>query len=310
MPQPLHATRNATLIGGLAVLMWSTLALLVTAVEAVPPMQLWAMAFGIAFLIGLVWSVRSGGLLAALPRDPRVWALGVGGLFGFHVLLVVALRLAPPVEANLVNYCWPLLIVLFSALLPGERLRWWHLAGAGLGFVGTALLVAGGGASMSLGGTAALGYAAAFGSALTWAGYSVMSRRLGSVPTAAVGWFCGGTALLSLACHLAFETSVMPDAEGLAAILALGLGPVGIAFFVWDLGVKRGDIRALGAFAYATPLLSTLLLVAFGRGPLTIAIAAAALLIVAGAILAGRDLFRATRPGPAAPAPARSRARG
>jgi drug/metabolite transporter (DMT)-like permease len=269
-------------------------------------MQLWATAFGIAFLIGLAWSARSGGLAAGLPRDPRLWILGVGALFGFHVLLLLALRLAPPVEANLVNYSWPLLIVLFSALLPGERLRWWHVAGAALGLAGTGLLIAGGGASVSLEGSAPLGYAAAFGSALIWSGYSVATRRLGTVPTSAVGWFCGGTALLSLACHLAFETTVMPDAAGWAAILALGLGPVGLAFFVWDHGIKHGDIRALGAFAYAAPLLSTLLLIAFGRGPLTVEVAIAAALIVGGAALAGRDLFATRRGSAGAPEPSRA----
>lgn len=272
--------------------MWATLALLTTLAGAVPPFQLVAMAFAIAFLLGLARPALLGqSPLAPLRQRPAVWALGVGGLFGFHLFFFLALRLAPPVEANLVNYSWPLLIVLFSALLPGERLRRWHVAGALLGLSGTVLLITGGGRP-ALRADHAAGYAAAAASAVTWAGYSVLSRRVGDVPTDAVGGFCGATAALALACHLAFERTVWPEPAGWLAVLAMGLGPVGLAFFTWDYGVKRGDIRALGVFAYAAPLLSTLLLIGFGRGSVTWTVGAACGLIVGGAVLAGRDLFR------------------
>lgn len=284
-------TRRATLIGGTAVLMWATLALLTTLTGAVPPFQLVAMAFAQAFLIGLVWPLSQGrSPVAPLRQRPLVWLLGVGGLFGFHFLFFVAVKFAPPVEASLINYTWPLLIVLFSALLPGERLRWWHVAGAGMGLAGAALLIAKDG-GVNLSGDHALGYMAAIGSALIWSGYSVLSRRVGDVPTDAVGGFCGATALLALACHLALEQTVWPDATGWLAVLGLGLGPVGLAFFTWDHGVKRGDIRALGAFAYSAPLLSTLLLIGFGRGDFTAAVGVACVLIVGGAVLAARDMF-------------------
>ncbi|MGP1397801.1 MAG: aromatic amino acid exporter YddG [Inquilinaceae bacterium] len=302
--------RRATLIGGSAVLMWSTLALFTTWAGGVPPFQLVAMAFAVAFVIGLVLPLSRGrSPWPALRQKPAVWVLGVGGLFGYHFFFFLALQVAPPVEANLINYFWPLLIVLFSALLPGERLRWWHIAGAGLGLAGATLLIAGKGA-VGLRLEHALGYGAAFASAVIWAGYSVLSRRVGHVPTDAVGGFCGATAVLALLCHLALETTAWPDVVGWAAIAGLGLGPVGLAFFVWDHGVKHGDIRALGAMAYAAPLLSTLLLILFGRGLFGWTVVAACGLIVGGAVLASRDLFRkppvtrsvAPAASPAAPA--------
>ena len=284
--------RRATLIGGTAVLMWATLALLTTLTGGVPPFQLVGMAFAVAFAIGLAWpAMRGRSPLAALRQRPAVWALGVGGLFGFHFFFFLALRLAPPVEANLINYSWPLLIVLFSALLPGERLRWWHVAGALMGLAGAVLLITGGG-RLALSAGAAAGYTAAVISALIWSGYSVASRRVGHVPTEAVGGFCGATAILALLCHAAFEQTIWPDAVGWIAILGLGLGPVGLAFFVWDYGVKRGDIQVLGALAYGAPLLSTLLLVLSGRGAFTWPVAIACLLIVGGAILAAKELLR------------------
>jgi drug/metabolite transporter (DMT)-like permease len=286
------AVARATLVGGSAVLMWATLALLTTLTGAVPPFQLVAMAFAIAFLLALgAWLARGQPILPVLRQPAPVWALGIAGLFGYHFFYFLALRQAPAVEASLINYLWPLLIVLFSALLPGERLRWFHVFGAAAGLGGTVLLIAGGGAA----GFAAahwLGYLAAFACAFVWSGYSVLSRRFGQVPTDAVGGFCGATAVLAALCHLLFETTVWPEGAEWLAVLALGAGPVGAAFFVWDHGVKHGDIKALGAFAYAAPLLSTILLIAFGRGAPSWRIAAACVLITGGAALAAGDLLR------------------
>lgn len=283
----------ATLIGATAVLMWGSLALFTSASGHVPPFQLVAMSFTVAALLGVVkWVARGDRPVRYLRYPPAVWLLGVGGLFGYHFFYFMALRNAPAVDASLIAYLWPLLIVLFSALLPGGGLRWWHLAGAALGFLGCILIVTGGGAVVFRA-EYALGYASAFACCLTWSSYSVLSRRFKSVPTDTVAWFCGATAILGLVCHLLFETTVWPDGAGeWLAVLMLGLGPVGAAFFVWDYGVKHGDIRALGVFSYAAPLISTLLLVAFGRAEATWVIAIACAAIVGGALLASRDLLR------------------
>ncbi len=294
---------RATAVGASAILMWATLAPLTALTGRVPPFQLVATSFLLAFLIGSAWTGLHGGNPLRHFRQPlAAWVLGVGGLFGFHFLYFLALRGAPPVEANLVNYLWPLLIVVFSALLPGERLRWWHAAGAAAGLAGTMLLVLRGGpdaGAQGIGPAIAAahlpGYAAALGSAVIWAAYSVLRRRLGrsgTTPTDALAAFCLVTAILSLLCHLALEETVWPaDAAGWAALLGLGLGPVGAAFFVWDYGVRHGDIRALGALSYLAPLLSTLLLVAFGLAPNHEAVWAACALIAGGSLLASRDLL-------------------
>ena len=273
--------------------MWALLALFTAATGAVPPFQLAAMTFAIAFGLALAkWLVRDENIKAHLRQRPLVWAVGVGGLFGYHFFYFVALRNAPAVEASLIAYLWPLLIVVLSALLPGERLRWWHLAGALAGLIGAALLIIGE-QDLSMGITLASGHFAAMACAFIWSGYSLMSRRLGDVPTDAVGGFCGATALLATLAHLVFEDTVWPaDIVQWLAVAGLGLGPVGLAFFCWDYGVKRGHIQALGASSYAAPLLSTLILILFGFAPLTWAIALACLLITGGAILASIDLLR------------------
>jgi drug/metabolite transporter (DMT)-like permease len=284
---------KATLIGGLAVLMWGSLALFTAASGHVPPFQLVAMSFTVAALLGVAkWAYFGDNPGRYLRHPAPVWLLGVGGLFGYHFFYFMALRNAPAVDASLIAYLWPLLIVLFSALLPGGGLRWWHLSGAALGFLGCVLIVTGGG-SVVFRAEYALGYAAAVACCLTWSGYSVLSRRFKSVPTDTVAWFCAATAVLGLLCHLLFETTVWPDGAGeWLAVLMLGLGPVGAAFFVWDYGVKHGDIRALGVSSYAAPLISTLLLIAFGLAAPTWIIAIACVAIVGGALLASRDLLR------------------
>ena len=109
------------------------------------------------------------------------------------------------------------------------------------------------------------GLTLAFGCAVTWAVYSVLSRRLGDVPTESVTVYCLATAVLSVIAHVVLERTVWPEgAIGWLSVVALGIGPVGAAFFTWDIGMKKGDIQLLGVASYAAPLLSTLALVAAG----------------------------------------------
>lgn len=284
------ARLKATLIGLSAVLMWATLGLFGAGSGQVPPLLLNALCFGISGSIALVWLMLSGKL--RLLRQPlRVWAFGTVGLFGFHFFYFTAIRNAPPVEANLINYTWPLLIVVFSAFLPGEHLRIHHVIGTILGLAGAALLITGG-EGIDFAGGSALGYGAAIASSLFWSSYSVLSRRLGAVPTEAVAGFCLMTALLSGVSHVLMEETVWPaGAMQWASVVALALFPIGLAFFTWDIGVKRGDIQVLGAAAYSAPLLSTLLLIAFGFGDLTISVGLACVAITLGAVIAARDMI-------------------
>ncbi len=287
-----------TLVGGTAILMWGALALLTTWSGSVPPFQLVALCFTLAALLGVVkWIVSGEDPRRFLPCVPAVWLVGVGGLFGYHFFYFMALRNAPAVEASLIAYLWPVLIVLFSALLPGNRLRWWHLAGAFIGLAGCILLVTGGGA-VAFRGEFVIGYAAAAACALTWSGYSVLSRRFQEIPTGTVAWFCAASAVLGAVCHVAFEQTVWPQTTGeWLAVLGLGMGPVGAAFFAWDRGVKHGDIRILGVASYGAPLISTLLLIAFGKAEATWIVAIACLAIVGGALLAARDLLFSSSKG-------------
>src|ERR1700688_3119441 len=266
--------RTATLIGLTAILMWSLLAVLTVATGIIPAFQLAAMTFAIGALVGSLTWIGRPEALTALRQSPLAWIVGVGGLCGYHALYFLALRFAPPAEAGLLNYLWPLLIVLFSSLLPGERLAPHDIVGAVLGLAGTVLLFAGKRASGFAPGQMP-GLIAAFVAAFVWAAYSVMSRKLKSVPTDAVAGLCLATALLAAVVHGIVEVTVWPDTPAQwLAIVTLGVGAVGAAFYAWDIGMKRGDIRVLGAAVFATPLFATafLILAGFAKASASIAI--------------------------------------
>lgn len=275
---------RATLAGLAAIVLWSLLALLTTQTTGLPPLQVLALGFAIGGLAGLLflgWRDRG---LRALRQPPAAFALATAGLFGYHALYFFALKHAPPVEANLINYLWPLLLVVFAAAVPGGRASGWQWLGTLLGLAGAALVVTGG-EPLALDPAHRTGYLAALAAAVTWAAYSVRSRRHAGVDPAAIAGPCLAVALLGGLAHGLFETPVAPDARQWAVLLAMGLGPVGLAFALWDRGCKHGHLPVLGTLAYLAPLLSTawLLLAGVARPQWLQALACA--LIVGGGLL-------------------------
>jgi drug/metabolite transporter (DMT)-like permease len=262
-----------------AIALWATLASLGVALAHVPPFLL----TGLALVIG---SVPSWPLARQWRVPASTLLIGIYGLFGFHFLLFVALRNAPPLEANLVNYLWPLLIVVLAPLfLPGLGLRPVHVVAALMGFVGAALAIVGG---RDVAGGFAWGYLAAAASAFIWASYSLLTRRVAHFPTAAIGLFGLVSGVLALGCHVLLEPAVALSARDWLFIGAAGLGPLGAAFFLWDAALKRGDARRIGILSYLTPLASTLLLALTTGRALTPWVAGAALLIVGAAVIGMR----------------------
>ncbi|MCU0927046.1 MAG: DMT family transporter [Hydrogenophaga sp.] len=275
---------SANLLALGAIVLWASLAALGVALSHVPPFLL----TGLSLLIGS---------LIALPLsrfDWRQWkvpastlALGVYGLFGFHFLLFIALRHAPPVQANLVNYLWPLGIVVMAPLfLPGVSLTTRHLLAALIGFAGAALAILGRGNSGEA--VWAWGYLPALASAFIWASYSLLTQRVKAFPTAAIGSFALVSGALSLVCHALLEPAVDLSGQDWALIALLGLGPLGGAFFLWDAALKRGDARQIGVLSFLTPLLSTLTLLAVRGERPSLSVAVAAVMIIGAAVMATR----------------------
>jgi drug/metabolite transporter (DMT)-like permease len=283
----LKAHPLATLAGFAAIGLWSALALFTAQTGVIPPFQLASMTFllgGLAGAISWLWRPQA---IKTLRQPLKVWLIGVGGLFGYHALYFAALRLAPPAEAGLICYLWPLLIVLGADLLLDKRISLPTMIGGGLGFAGVVTLMSGQPISLSFDGTIVTGYLCALAAAFTWAFYSLGSSRMESVPTDTVTGFCLVTSLLSLVAHLFFEATIWPDTPTRwLALIGLGLGPVGAAFYLWDYGMKSGDIRQIGFGSYATPVLSTGLLVLNGEAKASYSLLFACLLIAGGAAFA------------------------
>lgn len=273
-----------TLLALGAIGLWATLATLGVTLSHVPPFLL----TGGALLVGSVVALPLSRLDLRQWRVPAgTLLLGVYGLFGYHFLLFAALAHAPPVQANLVNYLWPLLMVVLAPLfLRGVRLRLRHVASALIGFAGAALVILGGrGASGGLSAGLAWGYLPAAGAAFVWASYSLLTQRVRAFPTAAIGLFALVSGLLSLLCHALLEPAVHLSARDLGLIALMGLGPLGAAFFLWDAALKRGDARHIGILSFLTPLLSTLLLVTVrGESPAPSVWLAGALIIGAAVV--------------------------
>lgn len=276
--------RTATAIGFVAILLWATLALFTAMSGRVPPFQLVGMTFVVGGVFVLAIAAVRGRLHLAWPTRAS-FLLGLYGPFGDTALYYAAVKTAPPAEANLIHSLWPLLIVLFAALLPGGGLKLRHLAGALIGLAATAMLVSGslgsGGGGIRLGhGLAALG-------AFVWASYSVLSRKLATVPSESLAVTVLGCAVPAFACHLAFETTLWsPSPVEWAGIVGLGLGAIGLAFICWDVGMKKGDVALLGVASYAAPVLATLILVVAGYAAASWLLAISCVLIVVGALVA------------------------
>ena len=278
---------KANLLALGAIAQWASLAALGVALAHVPPFLL----TGLGLLVGS---------LIALPLsrfDWRQWrvplktlAVGVYGLFGFHFLLFIALRHAPPVPVNLVNYLWPLGIVVMAPLfLPGVSLTGRHVFAALVGFAGAALAILGGRTTDPNAPIWAWGYIPALMSAFIWASYSLLTQRVKAFPTAAVGSFALVSALLALLCHAWLEPSTALSAKDCTLLTLLGLCPLGGSFFIWDAALKQGDARQIGVLSFLTPLLSTLVLLVMQREAPGWPVGLAAAMIVGAAVLATRS---------------------
>lgn len=263
-----------------AIVLWSSLATLATLIPDVPVF----LKTGIGLLIGsLIALPLSRFQIRSLLVSPKIVLLGVYGLFGYHAALFFALQSSPSVQANLINYLWPLLIVLLAPLFSKKlRLSARVVVGGLMGFLGAALAILSGSSTDSV---FYSGYAFAFLAAIIWSTYSLATNRIRSFPTPAVGVFALVAGLLSLAMHFLFEEQVALSSYEWLILVLLGLGPLGAAFYFWDYAIKKGNPQEIGLLSFLTPLLSTSLLLIITGQPISWLLGLSAALIVGGSLI-------------------------
>ena len=279
---------KGTFIGLVAIILWGALALLSDVSSQIPPFQLMAMSFTIGFLVIYIkWRLTGSSPIKLLEAPPLFWLLSIFGLFGYHFCYFLALRYAPVVQAGLVAYLWPLFIVILSVLWLKRAVTRFLWLGVLLSVVGCFMLIWQPDGDFKT--EYLIGYGLAFACALIWSSYSVLSAKFSAVPSDFIGWVCAFTAVLAFICHLLLEQPLWPLSSSLwFGVVLLGIGPVGIAFVVWDHGMKHGNVALLGSLSYLAPVISTCLLLVWADGVLTASMAIGGSLVIIGAILAAK----------------------
>jgi drug/metabolite transporter (DMT)-like permease len=268
-----------------AIFLWASLASLVTLLSDIPPLLL----SGIGLIIGAAVSIPSLRFGIKPWKVPaKTLLLGVYGLFGYHLMLFLALQNAPAVEANLVNYLWPLLIVLLSPIFTKSlSLNFRYVLAAISGFAGAVIAITYNGSGLeSL--SIEVGYFFALAAAVIWATYSLGTTKVPIFPTPAIGLFALVSGLLAIGAHFLFEPAAAISSSDWLLLVVLGAGPLGGAFYLWDAALKIGDPRRIGLLAFLTPLLSTALLVVVSGDSLSWQLLIATALVVGGALLGPR----------------------
>ena len=268
-----------------AIVLWASLATLATALSSIPPLLL----TGIGLIIGSLISLPLSGFKLSAWKIPfKTLLVGVYGLFGYHLMLFIALQSAPAVEANLVNYLWPLLIILLAPLFTKSlKLGARHIIAASAGFLGAAIAIISNGQA-GLSSDFQTGYLFALAAAIIWATYSLTTTKLPAFPTSAIGLFGLVAGLMAIGAHFLLEEPAVISASSWWLLVLLGLGPLGASFYFWDAALKIGDPRRIGLLAFLTPLLSTVMLVLVSGRVLSWQLAIATALIVGGAALGSK----------------------
>lgn len=274
----------AIMMGLLAILLWSSLAVVTTFAASIPRFELLWLSFGVAFIVGSsILSIT--GRLREMVQPISPWIIGFCGIFFFHLFYFVGIALAPPAKVTLVSYLWPTMLVVCTAFLGKKQFHPAYLLGAAMGLIGTACLMSGDwGASMNLG--VLFGYFLAFLCAVTWTGYSIINRKYVSVPSGMLIGVCGAISLVAMGIHFVFEPTVIPSTSEALVLFYLGCGPTGVSFLAWDYACKHGNLSLIGTLSYLAPLLSMFWLIMAGKAIPTTGLLIAIILIVGGAVVA------------------------
>ncbi len=281
--------RRATYLGLGALTMWTVEPLLISEVNSLPIFEVLSIIFFSSFMLTAIRLTKQKRWHSVLKQPAFIWGAGLLGICLSDFAYIYGAKYAPIAHVDLIDYLWPCLVVAFTSMLPNERFSVQHIVGALLGLVGIYVLVHNEVSQNGFNTGYLFGYLLALFGAFLWGGYSAFSRYHKNVPTEMIGMYCGLGAVLCLLLHLKFETFVMPTAsEGSLAVLT-GITGAGIAYQLWDHGVKFGNVYLLSSATYIARISAMALLVMFGKEPLTLSLVIACLLTSFGVFLSGLD---------------------
>ena len=281
-----------------AILCWASLAASVgQSLRTVPPESVLFYGLLTAGLTLGLWEVFRGGRSGWSALHWPGWraaTFGVYGIWGYHTLLVMALALAPKVEANVLNYTWSLWIVVFGSFVPGHRRSWRVLAAAWIGFSGVALVIGWpawerGSGALELSGSRMAGLALALGAGVCWGSFTAFMRQFVPARRGNMAVFCLLSSVAALVFLLARGISPAPPWDYLPLVLYIGVVPLGVSFVLWETAAQECNVQVLGFLSFLTPVLSTVLLSFVSGEKVGFSLLAGLTLILGGALLGSRS---------------------
>lgn len=282
-----HNNSNyGTIIGYLALLFWSMAAVLTTQLKNIPLFEILSIVMSISFLMTAA-KLTIQDQWNKIKQPIILWVIGIIGVYGNNLFYVTAFKYAPPAQVDLINYFWPILIVIFAGLLPNEKFSLKYILASIFGLCGVFVLIIGHHGTMSFHTSYLKGYFFAFMDAIVWSAYTLTSRYYYKTPMEMVGMYCGIGAVISIISHFHFEHFISPSGKEWFCLIAMGLTTQGFAYFLWDYGVKHGDFKLLGVLSYANPIISVGMLVMLGMAHTSFALVIACLLVTLGGLIGG-----------------------
>jgi drug/metabolite transporter (DMT)-like permease len=282
------------------ILLWATTPLLVAELSAqLPVYQINALAtlFSLIVLALGLTLFRQWGALARYPgRDRfRMLLLGAAGIFPYTALYYLAFSLAPAAagDVNIINYLWPIWVLVLSAPLLKERLGWRSILSVLLGFLGVYLL-ASGGRLLQFRTEHWQAYLCAGSGAFFWGLFSVLSKRQRYEPLPAMFMYSLGALACFTLVMLGYAIApaslgagrlALPSVPAWLLLLLLGGGANGLGYLCWILALRGGDTARIATLAYLTPFVALLYLALFRGTPVRPLQLASLALILAGPIL-------------------------
>ncbi len=215
-----------------------------------------------------------------------MWAFGIMGIYGANLSFVYAMQCAPPEKVDLINYLWPILVTILSPLVFKAKVNFLSMLGVAIAFAGIFVVLTNGASLAGFEMQYWPGFLLALLNVIFWGTYVIVSKKNSTVPNEMIGLYCGIGAICSLIIHCYTENFLLPSNKELVTMITIGLTGQGLAYILWDYGIKSGHYYLLCTLSYFTPILSILLLVKFQYTMASDHLWIAATLVSLGACLA------------------------